>query len=245
MHISPSDPRLSFQEKSSKRGLKVALKISQRLWKNPAFQEKSSKRGLKDPQLHSYFLPPKNFQEKSSKRGLKADVQAEIARSIIELFFQEKSSKRGLKDPDLDLYHVHSFHSFQEKSSKRGLKGADVVGRGEGFAYFAFKRNPLKEDWKLSSCLVCSSIGSASFKRNPLKEDWKLNIGFVLNSSSRFSSFKRNPLKEDWKLIRKAISLALDMYRNFQEKSSKRGLKGYICGRVPTWPLRPLSREIL
>ncbi len=62
-----------FQEKSSKRGLKVVLEAVEVKSYTVAFQEKSSKRGLKVLYLP---LPEQeqviaNFQEKSSKRGLK------------------------------------------------------------------------------------------------------------------------------------------------------------------------------
>ena len=62
----------AFQEKSSKRGLKVEISRQILQKYTESFQEKSSKRGLKVfPARNQYVVIRDPFQEKSSKRGLK------------------------------------------------------------------------------------------------------------------------------------------------------------------------------
>ena len=166
----------------------------------------------------------RDFQEKSSKRGLKAVHYFFTLRSMFFVSFKRNPLKEDWKMTNMGTLFFTMYSIFQEKSSKRGLKVSNVGLRKLAIVFATFKRNPLKEDWKLwrkryphrrpSGCfqeksskrgLKVESVHdfvdriSHPFKRNPLKEDWKglaVRKRYHIRSSG---TFKRNPLKEDWK----------------------------------------------
>ncbi len=127
----------------------------------------------------------------------------------------------------------HDLIYFQEKSSKRGLKvfqiiiirNATIVADRPS----SFKRNPLKEDWKLPKLRKFLTRNRIAFKRNPLKEDWKLHCRLEVNMLL-VEDFQEKSSKRGLKVSR-LLSVALPSNLFFQEKSSKRGLKDLLLLR--------------
>ncbi len=90
----------------------------------------------------------------------------------------------------------------------------------------SFKRNPLKEDWKLEGLRRLRPGGLHVFQEKSSKRGLKGRWTPAWLFAPLSASFKRNPLKEDWKES-EFHPASTNGEVSFQEKSSKRGLKDY------------------